>query len=218
MSVVAVGVKAQSYEPNTQWPYIYADFADGKLYFDGDKVGSAKLNIHLWGNTLHFVNTEGRICANTDRGVTRAEIGSDVYLFVDGKWLQLVHHRGTNLLLKYVRGNFDSLNSGTGAYGASLNSSGKTNLSSLDLGGMDQPELGRMLERRYDGRTIPLVTEYVYMLNDKVVSATKKDVTAFMPDALQADFKAYLKTAKTKWKSEESLSDLLDWLAGQAAL
>lgn len=211
----AASLMAQKYEPNTEWPYIYENFTDGKIYLAGNATSSAKLNIHLWGNVLHYVDGEGRIRSyDNERDILRAEIGTDAYLLVDGKWMQLLHQNGKNLLLRLRRGKFDDLTSGsTGAYGASLSSSGKTLLSSLDLGGMDQPELGRLLQRRYDGRTISLATEYVYVVNDQVVNATKKDVTAFVADDRQAELKSFLKTAKTKWKNEESLAALLDFLS-----
>ena len=43
---------AQNYEPNTKWPYIYENFTDGAVFFEGNKKTQMQLNIHLWGNKL----------------------------------------------------------------------------------------------------------------------------------------------------------------------
>lgn len=214
---VTIMATAQKYEPNTKWPYLYQDFTSGTIYFEGNQVSKDRqLNIHLLGNKLHYIGEDGRIYQSDDQKVTRVEIGPDAYIFSDHKLVLLVANEGTNLLVKFTRGDFDAMrSSGGGAYGSSTNSSATRDLSSLafDLGGLDKPELGKMLQEKNDGRTIPMVEQYLFVINGQQVEATKKGVEKFAGEARAAELKAFLKENKTKWKSEESLQQLLGFLS-----
>jgi hypothetical protein len=205
---------AQKFEPNTKWPYLYEDFTPGTIYFEGNQKSTADMNIHLWGNVLHHVKADGKIYQSDDRKVIRVEIGSDAYIYVDHQLVRIIANEGTNLLVKLVKGDFDAMrSSGGGAYGSSLNSSASRDLSSLgfDLGGLDQPELGLMLQEKKEGRTIPLVDKYFFMVNGQQVEASKKGVEKFVGEARAEALKEFLKVNKTKWKKEDSLKQLLSF-------
>lgn len=206
-----VFVSAQTYTPNTRWPYLFENFTDGTIYFSGNKKTSAQLNIHLWGNVLHYVSNDGRIFETTDRNIIWVEIGADVFLYGDNQLMRLVAEKGNNVLLCLRTGDFDSMNAGTGAYGASLNSSAATDLSSLDLGGLDKPALAKMQEEKNTGRDIPMRNTYYYVINGHLVEATKKDMTRFIGEEKEDVWKSFLKTNKIKWKKEDSLKKVLDF-------
>ena len=214
--LLMLAVSAQNFEPNTKWPYLYEDFMPGTIYFEGNEKSSSKLNIHLWGNVLHYVKADGRIYQSSDQKVMRVEIGNDAYIFSDHKLVRIIAHEGTNLLAELVSGDFDAMrSSGGGAYGSSLNSSASRDLSSLgfDLGGMDHPELGLMLQEKQDGRTIPLITRYYFIIGGQQIEATKKGVEKFVGDDRADALKQFLKDNKVKWKKEESLIQVLQFLA-----
>ena len=214
--LLMLAVSAQNFEPNTKWPYLYENFTPGTIYFEGNEKSSSNLNIHLWGNVLHYVKADGRIYQSSDQKVVRVEIGSDAYIFSDHKLVRIVAHEGTNLLAELVSGDFDAMrSSGGGAYGSSLNSSASRDLSSLgfDLGGMDHPELGLMLQEKQDGRTIPLITRYYFIIGGQQIEATKKGVEKFVGDDRADALKQFLKDNKVKWKKEESLIQVLQFLA-----
>ena len=119
------------------------------------------INIHLAGNVLHYIGKDDRIYKADDNKITRVEIGGDVYLFVNRQLMQLIDSNGNNVLLKLVDADFSRMQSaGGGAYGSDANTLATTKVSSLDLGGMNTPELAKMLLEREDGATIPLVTRY----------------------------------------------------------
>ena len=67
--VATTAVHAQKFEPNTKWPYVYENFMPGTIYFEGNEKSSADLNIHLWGNMLHYVKGDGRIYQSDDKKV-----------------------------------------------------------------------------------------------------------------------------------------------------
>ena len=214
--LLMLAVSAQNFEPNTKWPYLYENFTPGTIYFEGNEKSSSNLNIHLWGNVLHYVKADGRIYQSSDQKVMRVEIGNDAYIFSDHKLVRIVAHEGTNLLAELVSGDFDAMrSSGGGAYGSSLNSSASRDLSSLgfDLGGMDHPELGLMLQEKQDGRTIPLITRYYFIIGGQQIEATKKGVEKFVGDDRADALKQFLKDNKVKWKKEESLIQVLQFLA-----
>lgn len=211
MALFTLSASAQ-YEPNTKWPYVYENFTDGTIYFDGNKKSVAKLNIHLLGNVLHYISPEGKIFQSTDNGVVRVEIGSDVYLFCGKRMMKLCASKGDDALLLLEKGDFDSLVEGTGAYGSSLNSSAARDLSSLDLGGLDKPELGRMLQEKNDGSIISIRPEYYFVINGEQVEATKKGLDKYFKDSKADESKAFQKANKIKWKDAESLAKILDFI------
>ena len=216
MQATLLTVVAQKFEPNTKWPYLYEDFIPGTIFFEGNQKSTADMNIHLWGNVLHYVKADGKIYQSDEKKVIRVEIGSDAYIYVNHQLNRIVANEGTNLLVKLTKGDFDAMRSnGGGAYGSSLNSSSARDLSSLgfDLGGLDQPELGLMLQEKKEGRTIPLVEQYAFIIDNQQIEATKKGVEKFVGDTRADALKQFLKENKIKWKSEESLQQLLTFLS-----
>lgn len=211
MSICCLTVKAQ-YEPNTKWPYIYEDFIQGTIYFADNKKSSAEMNIHLWGNVLHYVSKNGKIYQSEDNNIVRVEIGDDAYIYSAHKLMMIVSSKENNLLLKEIYGDFDSMFSGTGAYGASLNSSSSKDLSSLELGGLDMPELGKMLQDKNAGKVIPLKEKYYFVIDGIQVDANKKSVETFIGNERKDEWKSFLKEKKIKWKNEDSLIEILHFI------
>ena len=209
----ALTASAQKYSPNTKWPYIYENFTEGTIFFEGNKKSESQLNIHLWGNKLHYLSNEGRIFTADDKDVIRVEIGSDAYIYSDHKLVRIVAVDKTNLLVELTKADFDALFTSTGAYGSSLNSSSSRDLSSLDLGGMENSELGLMLQEKNDGRDIPLKKQYLFVLGGKQIEATKKSVENVLNADGQKDWKDFQKQNKIKWKNEESLSQVLTFIS-----
>ena len=206
-------VSAQKFEPNTRWPYLYEEFTHGTIFLDGNTKSESDLNIHLLGNVLHYIGTDGKIYQSDDKNVIRVEIGPDAYLFNDHKLMKILATEGTSVLVKLTSGDFNSMLSGSGAYGASLNSSATRDLSSLDLGGLENPDLGLLEQQRYEGSAIPLIDSYYFIIGGQQVEATKKGIDKFLGDSRADELKKFLKDNKIKWKNAESLATLLQFLA-----
>jgi hypothetical protein len=207
---LATSAMAQ-FAPNTHWPYVYENFTEGTIYFTNNQKSTTQLNIHLWGNVLHYVNTDNKIFESADKDVIRVEIGKDAYMYGDHKLMQIIAEKNDCVLLKLEKADFDSMFSGTGAYGSSLNSSAVKDVSSLDLGGMNQPELGKMLLSKHDGREIPISYKYYYNYKGRLVDAGKKEVASLFDDAKKQEFEKFLKTNNIKWKKESSMIKVLDF-------
>lgn len=212
MLLMAVAGRAQ-YEPNTKWPYLYENFTEGTVYSSDNTRSKMMINIHLAGNVLHYIGKDDRIYKADDNKITRVEIGGDVYLFVNRQLMQLIDSNGNNVLLKLVDADFSRMQSaGGGAYGSDANTLATTKVSSLDLGGMNTPELAKMLLEREDGATIPLVTRYYFIINNKRVEASSGDVGKLIGKVREKEFKAFCKKNKVKWKNEDSLKTVLRYL------
>ena len=212
LACAVLTASAQKFEPNTKWPYVYEDFTQGTIFFNGNKKSESKLNIHLWGNKLHYLKDDNKIYQSDDRDVIRVEIGSDAYIYSDHKLVKILSAENNNLLVVLDKADFDALFTSTGAYGASLNSSSSRDLSSLDLGGLENAELGRMLQERGDGRDIDVKQVYFFIVDGQQVEANKKEVEKLLSDNGKKEWKAFQKENKIKWKDEESLKKVLSFI------
>ena len=205
--------KAQ-YEPNTRWPYIYENFTEGTAYSSDNTKSTLQMNIHLAGNVLNYIGKDDKIYRAEDNKITRVEIGGDAYLFINHQLMQLIGSHGNNVLLKLQDADFSRMQSaGVGAYGSDANTLATSQKSSLDLGGLNTPELAKMLLEKEDGAIIPLVTRYYFIIGDKRIEASKGAVEKLIGEAREKDFKAFVKTNKIKWKNEESLMKILEYLS-----
>ena len=102
-AAVSFMCKAQDYEPNTKWPYVFENFVDGKVFMKNNTKMDAKLNIHLLANKLHYVDKNGRIMECRDKDIVRVEMRNDGYLCMDGKIMKIEAQQGTNLLLSWQK-------------------------------------------------------------------------------------------------------------------
>lgn len=213
--LLAVMAMAQ-YEPNTKWPYLYSDFTEGTAYSSDNTKSALQMNVHLAGNVLHYIGKDGKIYRAADNKISRVEIGEDVYIFVNHRLMQLLANSGNNVLLKFVEADFSRMqSSGGGAYGADANTLATSKKSSLDLGGLNTPELAKMLLEREDGAAIPLVTHFYFIINDKKIEASKNSVEKFIGDDKLKDFKMFAKSNNIKWKNVDNLKLVLDYLSQQ---
>ena len=128
--------------------------------------------------------------------------------------MQVVSQKGADVLLKLELADFSQLTQGSGgAYGSSLNSSASNQLSSLDLGGLNRPEHGMMLQEKHDGREIPVSTVYYFAIGGQCIEANKSEVLKYVGESRKADFTRFAKEKKVKWKNADSLKTVLEYLS-----
>ena len=215
MACFILSLSAQDFQPNTNWPYLYNDFEEGTIYFASNQQTKAKLNIHLSGNVLHYVDDKGKIFESSDDGIIRVEIGKDAYMFGDHQMMQIIHNEKHIVLVKLMRGKIrsnDEADSGGGAYGASLGTSA-TQKKATWGGGVTTRDLFQMYKEKNDGSAISLETRYYYIIEGRLVEADKRSIEKYLPAEQKAEWAKFLKSEKIKWKKEESLVQILDFLA-----
>lgn len=212
--LLVVAAAHAKYVPNTKWPYVYEDFTQGTVYSADNQKSEGLLNIHLAGNVLHYVGKDGKVYANDNHRIARVEIGQDAYIVVDNRLMQIVSQKDADVLLKLELADFSQLTQGSGgAYGSSLNSSASNLLSSLDLGGLNRPEHGMMLQEKHDGREIPVSTVYYFAIGGECIEANKGDVMKYAGEERKAELTRFIKEKKVKWKNEDSLKTVLEYLS-----
>ena len=210
MSVVG---QVSAYAPSTKWPYLYDEFQDGTVFFaDNQKVQQAKLNVHLQNCTLHYLD-EDKVLQSDPRNIERVLIGNDTFIYMNGELVRLIKAEDKILLVKLVKADLAALSKGeTGAYGMSSNASAVQQLSSIQMGGISNLSHSQMKLERNEGKDLPLIESYYFIINNKIIEAIKKDVEKSLTDASRDKLKAFIKQNKIKWKDENSLVKLLDFL------
>ena len=214
MSVMAL--VAGAYTPNTKWPYVYENFAEGTLY-RGKDYSVAQFNIHYMGNVLHYINPEDdKIYTAKGNDVDSVMIADRKYVLVDHKdgrkMMEVVAQSGGNMAFRLDYVDFDAaMQSGGGAYGSSSNSSATRNLSSLDLGGMNNPKHGLLLQEKNDGKSLVVRSRYYLRIGKFDIEANKKAVEQIVPAEKEEEWKQFLKKNKIKWKKPESLLQVLEF-------
>lgn len=208
--LVSILTRAQSFAPTTLWPYLNADFRSALVYVGG-KSEAAVVNIHLLRGELHRLN-EGNIEAINQRPDS-VVIANALFIPVDGCLCQVLGRAngqsGSVIVVKKVIGDFNKLMSGTGAYGATLNTSGRTELTSLEIGGISQTNHGILLQERDNSKLLPLTTSRLVILlqpdgSNKIAEASARDVRSLVAPDRQDALKAALKAAKIKWNRDDS--------------
>ena len=189
----------EEYQPTSTWPYIYSDFMDGTLHQStgGDMEG--KFNIHLLESRLHFI--EGNLVKEASPAdVYSVKIGQDIFVNAGGT-MQLTEIDVTRL------------NETGGAYGSSSNSMATTALSSIEnVGGIGaRVNHMEMKNSKNEGKILPVITKLYIVTGNKVIFATKKDVSEASD---KEAFKSFQKEHKIKWRDPQSLLQVVDFLAG----
>lgn len=203
------------YEPTTVWPYIYEDFTDGIVMYTDGQALKAKLNIHLEAADLQYLK-EDKIMTSFLDGVDFAVIGDDKYVVADGQMMKVYTENDSRdaflLILKVA--DFASLQSGTGAYGSSANTQAVSSKTSLDLGSRAIVDHSKLLSDRKEdsGRELPLKETKYIKVKDKVCKAFQKDVEREFGLSGNAQWKSFLKAEKIKWRKEDDLFKVVEYL------
>ena len=216
MTMSVVALLASAYTPNTKWPYVYENFSEGTLY-RGKDYSVAQFNIHYMGNVLHYISPEDdKIYTAKGNDVDSVMIADRKYVLVDHKdgrkMMEVVAQSGGNMAFRLDYVDFDAaMQSGGGAYGSSSNSSATRNLSSLDLGGMNNPKHGLLLQEKNDGKSLVVRSRYYLRIGKFDIEANKKAVEQIVPAEKEEEWKQFLKKNKIKWKKPESLLQVLEF-------
>jgi hypothetical protein len=199
---------AQKYSPTTHWPFLYEDFQNGTVYFsDSAKDKQQKLNIHLLHATLWHVDGEN-VLLSDPKGIIKVSIGTDSFIYMNGELVRLVKTAGDYALVESVKGNYNAIVSpGSGAYGMSTQSLSASKQSSIGVMNYMQT----MLDKK-EGANLPLIRKYYFILSERIVQATRKEVEKAVSKESLPTLRAFVKEHKIKWNEEESLISLLDFL------
>lgn len=206
------GMSAQSSEPTTTWPYIYSDFKSGELKpLSGAPIQGA-FNIHVLESRLHFIE-DGIIREMKPSEVLSVKVGDDIFATVSGKMMKVLAKSDNGFVAEEVLVDIARLNTTGGAYGSSSNSIATQALSSLEGIGGTRTNMNHMelKNAKDEGSPLPVIVKKYLVFPGYVVYATKADVSK-LAGIDKDELNTFIKENKIKWKDENSLIKVLDFI------
>ena len=207
------GLSAQDSEPTTTWPYIYPEFQSGELKtLKGAPVQGA-FNIHVLESRLHFIE-DGMIREMLPSEILSLRAGDDYYASVSGKMMRVLAKSDHGFVAEEVLVDVAKLNSTGGAYGSSSNSISTQALSSMEGIGGTRTNMNHMelKNAKDEGSPLPLIVKKYLVFPGYVVYAAKADISRLV-GIDKDELGAFLKENKIKWKDEQSLIKVLDFVS-----
>lgn len=210
--MIAASAGAQS--PTTTYPYLYPTFIEGKVIMTGGKEEKREMNIHLRHDNLHFIDN-GIIKSAFLTDVIAVEIGTDIFIPVDGQMLKVVAKNDHGVVAAEILGDFAASMEAVGAYGIASTSSATMKLTSVQTDNQVNQNYMNILNEKSRGVELRVDTKYWLVSPDFRIRATKRGVEETLPEEKTPLWKSFLKTHKVKWKEPHSLLQVLDWLDAQ---
>lgn len=203
--------KAQS--PTTTYPYLYPTFVEGQVILSGGKEEQRKMNVHLRYDNLHYID-EGIVKSAFLTDVLAVEIGNDVFLPMGGQMFRVAAKDEKGFVLEEIIGDFEASVESGGAYGTSSTTSATMKLSSVQSDSQLGQTYMNILNEKSQGVELRVETRlWLYTSSGLKVRATKKEVGESLGEDNSAEWKAFLKTHKIKWKEAQSLLQVVDYLS-----
>ncbi len=200
-----------AYTPTTAWPYLYPDFTDGVIYMNDGSKTAGKLNVHLRAGKLHYLDGDIVKEALPD-GINAIFIGEDKYIMVNREAMKVRAEDRKGCVVTEILGDFASLNSASGAYGASGTTLATRKLSSIDTDSQINQSHMLLLASKHDGAVLPLLEKYFIVTPAVTCLATKGAVEEAAGSGRAAEWKTWLKSHKVKWRDPESLMQVVEFL------
>ncbi len=212
-AVLAIGsfMIAGAQKPTTTYPYLYPQFADGKVVMETGNKDEKKLNIHLRADKLHYIDNDIiKEAFLTD--VKAVEIGNDIFIPVFGRMMKVVAKNDNGCVAAEILGDFEAARETKGAYGTSSTSSSTMKLTSIQTDAQVNQNYMNILNEKDLGMELRVRTTYYLVTPKFKVKANKKDVDTSLPANAAADYKSFLKSHKVKWSDPQSLLTVIDFL------
>ena len=172
-------------------------------------------NIHVLESRLHFIEN-GMIKEVQPSEVLSVKVGDDYFATVSGKMMKVLAKSDMGFVAEEVLVDIARLNTTGGAYGSSSNSIATQALSSVEGVGGSRTNMNHMelKNAKDEGSALPVIVKKYLVFPGYVIYATKTDVSKFVQ---KGDLDPFLKENKIKWKDENSLIKVLDFVAQKLA-
>ncbi len=212
IGVIAIGTRLYAGEPTTVWPYLYDDFVNAQIYNCSGEMSRAKVNVHLLRNDLHYLNQGQIYKAEYQNDVTRLLLEDSTQLIrCENYFIEVLGETPQAIVGRRVTGDYDRLTQTTGAYGTSSSTSATNELTSVPF--VNTPSYQLISQERENGQILPVTVRYCFVVNGEIVFANKKNIARLLPETERKEFSLFLKDNKIKWKNEDSLRKVLDYIS-----
>lgn len=196
----------------TTWPYLYPEFRDGTVYFDGGSTQNAKFNVHMLHTALHYIEL-GIIKEALPHDIDSIRIGKDLFRYVNGIPMRVIARGTSGYVAERLSANFASALEGSGAYGMPASTISKTDLSSLEVSGGTNQNHMLLLQNKDQGKIADIEKDYFLITEDNVYPASRKEILDRIPAERRDSVISFIKKNKIKWKNPDSLVLIADFLA-----
>ncbi|MDA3931029.1 MAG: hypothetical protein PF541_18930 [Prolixibacteraceae bacterium] len=188
-----------------KWPYLYEEFQEGFLYFDGNKISDGSFNIDIANQTLIFYG-EDNLLKSVDESVTIDSLVliDSKYYRNDNTFYEVISQDGTLALLKKTRVDLNALNDTGGGYGTSSATDAKTKLTSVDVSNYTGVAYEVVKLEKGKGKLFDIITGYylVDLSNEDYQRATKRAFSKAFPNT---DVKKIARANKIRFNNESHL-------------
>lgn len=207
-ALAACAQYSNEYTPTSGWPYLFEDFKPAIVYYNNNKPESAKVNVHLMNNELHFTDGEKIMIVHDaqridsvvceDNTVLLRKI--NLYIRQTGKTERVVIGRT-------CEGDLHAFDDSNGAYGMQTSTGATQRVASFsDHGNMAALRYREMIDNRHDTSVLPTTKKTIFIIDDRIVChATKNGINKILDKEQKKAFKGFLKANKVDWKKVDDL-------------
>lgn len=193
----------------TTWPYLYADFVDGTIYFNG-KYSDNKVNIDVTRNKVLFIKDDVVLEFDPKQTLDSLTISSgEVFYSINKEIFEKLANKGTKTLL--CRRQADLAHLGTsGAYGTGTSTSAVTRYTDLYVSNHRNVPVSKLnLEKNSGGDDFPVKKSYYLQEgNNEPIKVTKKSALSLYEGK---DIKGYIKKNKIKMNKRDDQIELFNF-------
>lgn len=208
---------SNEYEPSSGWPYTYEDFKEAIVYYQNGKAESARINVHLLNNELHFTDGEKIMIVHDAYNIDSVACEDGNTLLRRANLYITQAAKTSRIVIGYsCEGDLHALDDSNGAYGTRTSTGSTNDVSSFDNdgsyglhgqhGNVAALRYKDMRANRYSTRTLPTIDRTVLIIDDSMIChATKGGVNKILDKQQKKAFKTFLKENKINWKNIDDL-------------
>ncbi|MBN2807741.1 MAG: hypothetical protein JXR22_13875 [Prolixibacteraceae bacterium] len=190
-----------------KWPYLYEEFQEGILYFDGSKVSKASFNVDVANQSLVFFEEDQKL-----KSISKS-ISIDSLVLVAAKFYKIddmyevLAQQGGKALLQKVRIDLNAAAETGGGYGTGSATDATTRLTSVDVANYTGVAYEVMKLELGKGKAFETITGY-YLTDDPKAEPQRATRNAFADLFPDADVKGEIKAGGLKLNKAEDLIEL----------
>jgi len=192
-----------------KWPYLYREFQEGMLYFDGNKISKGTFNIDIANHELVFFETE-KVIKSVGKSITiDSLLLSDTKFYKSDAFYEVIAQKGSKLLLKKVHIDLNTAGDNGGGYGTGTATDATTKLISVDVANYTGVPYDVVKLEIGKGKVFDTITGY-YLSNGKDGSYQRVTKNAFSDVFPNADVKGIIKANGLKMNKQDDLIQLFN--------
>jgi len=193
----------------SSWPYLYPEFAGGKVILKDGKEYERELNVSVASGKLHFIDKDV-IKEMESKDILLVDLNGDRFTTLNGYLVKVVGDMDGGYVAVRSSIDYQKLNETDGPYGTKVDAGATLNLTTFELVGVAASR-----SERNEGIALPLKDDYFLVVGGNVINASKKAVENSLDAAGKDAFKDFQKKNKIRWRDSSSLLLLVDFLNGQ---